>query len=73
LGGGEEVRIQLNGKAHELPEHVKTTAQLLAFLELENRIVIVEINQDIVMKEEYEIHELNEEDKVELIHFVGGG
>lgn len=67
------MKIQLNGKAHELPEHVKTTAQLLAFLELENRIVIVEINQDIVMKEKYESHPLNDGDKVELIHFVGGG
>lgn len=67
------MKIELNGKVHELPEHVKTTAQLLALLELQNRIVIVEINQDIVLKDKYESHQLNTGDKVELIHFVGGG
>ncbi|WP_080848886.1 sulfur carrier protein ThiS [Cytobacillus gottheilii] len=67
------MKIELNGKVHELPEQVKTTAQLLAFLKLQNRIVIVEINQDIVLKDKYESHQLSTGDKVELIHFVGGG
>ncbi|PKG25085.1 sulfur carrier protein ThiS [Niallia nealsonii] len=65
--------IQLNGKSQELTDHIETVADLLAFFELQNRIVIVEINKDIIQKEQYSIQDLKDGDAVELIHFVGGG
>ena len=62
--------ITVNGKQMELFE---TVQQLLVHFRLENRIVIVEVNKDIVMKENYETTSLLHGDVVEIVHFVGGG
>ncbi|MBS4192314.1 sulfur carrier protein ThiS [Bacillus sp. FJAT-49705] len=64
--------ITLNGKAYKLPEDVSTVQQLLEHLELSKRIVIVEVNKEIVQKDQYD-HPIRERDQVEMIHFVGGG
>ena len=62
--------ITVNGKQMEL---FGTIQQLLVHFRLENRIVIVEVNKDIVMKENYETTSLSHGDVVEIVHFVGGG
>ena len=46
--------------------------QLLTQYHLENRIVVVELNKEIVLKEHYETTN-HRGDMVEIIHFVGGG
>jgi sulfur carrier protein len=65
--------IQLNGKSIDLPEVVHTIQDLLRLYNLENRIVVVEVNKDIVYKEQYLAKTLADRDKVEIVHFVGGG
>ncbi|MFS0777794.1 sulfur carrier protein ThiS [Neobacillus sp. 3P2-tot-E-2] len=65
--------ITLNGKSVDLLEGVITVEQLLSHYHLENRIVIVEVNKEIVMKENYKTISLLHGDVVEIIHFVGGG
>lgn len=64
--------IQLNGRDIELPEAVETIHDLLQLYELENRIVVVEVNKEIVFKEQY-TKKLVDRDTVEIVHFVGGG
>ncbi|WNS76442.1 sulfur carrier protein ThiS [Bacillus sp. DTU_2020_1000418_1_SI_GHA_SEK_038] len=64
--------ITLNGQAYTLPEDVSTVQQLLQHLELSKRIVIVEVNKEIVQKDQYN-RPIRERDQVEMIHFVGGG
>lgn len=66
------MEINLNGNPYELPRDVHTVKQLLDHLELSERIVIVEINQDIVQKTEYD-RPIRDRDEIEMIHFVGGG
>jgi sulfur carrier protein len=65
--------IQLNGKSVELPEAVQSIQDLLELYNLENRIVVVEVNQDIIYKEQYLSQTLSDRDTVEIVHFVGGG
>ena len=65
--------ITLNGKSVSLQEGVHTVEQLLSHYHLENRIVVVEVNREIVMKENYKTMSLSHGDVVEIIHFVGGG
>jgi sulfur carrier protein len=65
--------ITLNGKNVDLKEGVNTVEQLLFHYHLENRIVVVEVNKEIVMKENYKTMSLSHGDVVEIIHFVGGG
>jgi sulfur carrier protein len=67
------LNIQLNGKEQQLPKDVATVEDLLCLFELNNRIVIVEINRDVLQKDQYQTYFLKERDRVELIHFVGGG
>lgn len=50
-----------------------TLADLLVQLELTGRRIAVEVNQDIVPKGEHATHVLRENDRVEIVHAIGGG
>ncbi|MEH7384549.1 sulfur carrier protein ThiS [Bacillus sp. JJ1521] len=65
--------IIVNGRQIDLPETIQNVQGLLSHYNLENRIVVVEVNKDIVMKNNYETTGLSKGDVVEIIHFVGGG
>lgn len=67
------LNIQLNGKSTELPKSIHSVQDLLTFYSLENRIVIVEVNKEIIFKEQYPSLTLSNKDTVEIVHFVGGG
>ena len=65
--------IVLNGKNIEIPIEIKSISDLLRYYNLENRIVVVEVNQEIAYKEQYDSTILSDKDRIEIIHFVGGG
>jgi sulfur carrier protein len=65
--------IQLNGRTVDLPVEVMTIHDLLKQYQLEHRIVIVELNQEIIDKSMYTTIPILDGDRVEMIHFVGGG
>lgn len=50
-----------------------TLADLLVQLELTGRRIAVEVNQDIVPKGEHATHVLRDNDRVEIVHAIGGG
>lgn len=64
--------ITLNGNIREIPKEVENVQHLLGHLNLEERILIVEINKNIVAKEAYD-KPIHDRDQIEIIHFVGGG
>ncbi|MFQ5889397.1 MAG: sulfur carrier protein ThiS [Gemmatimonadota bacterium] len=65
-------RIEVNGKPREVPAG-HTVADLLRTLELDGRLVVVELNRQIVRRNELSEIALQQGDRVELVHFVGGG
>lgn len=67
------MNYQINGKEVELPKNVDTVEKLLVHYNLQSRIAVVELNKDVVMKEDYETRRLSNGDRVEIVHFVGGG
>lgn len=67
------MKIRLNGTQVELPQEVTSVESLLAHYELQNRIAIVEINEDIIQKDDYKTKKLANGDVVEIVQFVGGG
>jgi sulfur carrier protein len=67
------VNFQLNGRQVEVPIEIDSVEKLLAHYDLQSRIAVVEVNKEIVKKEEYESRRLSNGDTVEIIHFVGGG
>ena len=68
-----KLNIQLNGKLVELPKETDSVEELLKHYNLQNHIAVVEVNKEIVKKEDYQNKSLANGDVIEIIHFVGGG
>src|SRR5258706_789408 len=66
------LRLSLNGEAREFPSPL-TVEGLLRQLALDPRKVAVERNLEIVPRSTYEQVGLNEGDRLEIVHFIGGG
>ncbi|MFS0556009.1 sulfur carrier protein ThiS [Brevibacillus sp. 179-C9.3 HS] len=65
--------VQLNGKKVELAEEITTVRALLASYSLQEKIVVVERNGEIIDRQAYEQTPIADGDRIEIVHFVGGG
>jgi sulfur carrier protein len=68
----DRMRIHLNGKPFDLPA-ASTVAQLLLQQGLAERRVAVEVNGAIVSRNAHAAQQLQEDDRVEIVHALGGG
>lgn len=68
----ENIAIELNGKAAVLSSGT-TITQFLAAKGLQDRLVVVELNGVIVPRCAFSDTRFSGGDKVEVVHFVGGG
>ena len=66
------ITIQLNGESQAVPQSC-TIADLINELSLEKERIAVEVNQEIVPRSTFVEHQLNAEDKVEIVRAIGGG
>ena len=64
--------IQLNGEPLEVAENI-FLPELVASLKLKPEQVAVEVNQLVVRRRYWELTQLHTGDKIEIVHFVGGG
>ncbi len=64
--------IKVNGKIKEYENSI-TIESLILQEGYEKDIVVVEVNEKIIKKNEYETYMLKDGDKVEILKFVGGG
>ena len=65
------VKIVLNGEDREVT--ASTVAHLIEVLALDGRKVAVERNREIVPRSLYLATGLADGDRLEIVHFVGGG
>ena len=65
-------KIQLNGDPYEIDTGTNLN-ELLNKLKIQINKVAVEVNGEIVERNEYPNLILNKDDKVEIVHFIGGG
>ena len=65
-------KIQLNGASYEINSGTNTN-ELLNKLKIQINKVAVEVNGEIVERKKYPNIILNKNDKVEIVHFIGGG
>ena len=72
IGENRRMTIFINGEALEL-DGVSTLAGLLDALELPKQRVAIELNKTVIRKQDWESTEVANNDKVEVVHFVGGG
>lgn len=66
------MKIQVNGETLELAEQTSIQG-LLQKLDMTQGRVAVEVNADIVPRSQHDQHLLNNGDRVEIVHAIGGG
>lgn len=66
------IKIQFNGQPQEVPEGL-TLAALLEWLKLPSDRVAVEYNLEIVPRDRWSETPVGVGDRLEVVHFVGGG
>ena len=66
------MQIFLNGTPREISDSL-TIEKLLTLLNLDPAHVAIELNQDVIVKSAFAETKLNAEDRLEVVHFVGGG
>lgn len=67
-----EIEVVVNGEPRRLPGPA-SASDLLQYLGLDPRTVVVELNRKIVRRPQLSETALSDGDTVELVHFVGGG
>ena len=65
-------KIQLNGDSYEVIIGTNLN-ELLNKLKIQKNKIAIEVNGEIVEKNKYPNLTLNRDDKVEIVHFIGGG
>ena len=66
------MKLVINGEAREL-NSISTLSDLLAHLTLKPDRVAVELNRDLIPRDRWAQTQLADGDKLEIVHFVGGG
>jgi len=65
------ISIQLNGEQRSVS--ARTLAELVSELGLEQRMIAIERNLEVVPKSRYDVTGLQADDRIELVHMIGGG
>ena len=65
-------KIQLNGNSYEVSNGTNLD-DLLNKLKIKKNKVAIEVNGNIIERKKYSNLILNKDDKVEIVHFIGGG
>ena len=66
------MRLYVNGEVKELSRE-STLLELINLLQLQPERIAAELNGIVVPRVQWPITKLNEDDRVEIVHFVGGG
>ena len=67
-----QITVTLNGETRQIPPEL-TLYGLLEHLDLDPRKVAVERNLEIAPRDQYPAIRIQPDDRLEIVHFVGGG
>jgi sulfur carrier protein len=65
-------KIQLNGRKLELSSKY-SIATLLKKYKINDKKIAVELNGNIINRNKYKLIYIRNMDKIEIVHFIGGG
>ena len=68
----KKIKIKLNGKTKTIAENFKIY-DLINNLRIPIKKVAIELNQEILDKKKLKRIKLKKDDKIEIVHFIGGG
>ena len=64
--------IYINGDGRDVAEN-STVANVIAELDLTNKKIAIELNEEILPFQHFATQILNSDDKLEIVHAIGGG
>ena len=68
----KKIKIKLNGKVKLIKENTNLS-KLVKNLKIPIKKVAIELNQEIIDKKKLSRKILRKNDKIEIVHFIGGG
>ena len=68
----KKIKIKLNGKFSTINENL-SLSNFLKELKIPLKKVAIELNQEIIDKNNLKMIKLEKNDKIEIVHFIGGG
>jgi thiamine biosynthesis protein ThiS len=68
----KNLRVYVNGELREFSGPL-SLAELIAQLDFPAQRIAVELNRTVVRRSDWSTTELHDEDRIEIVHFVGGG
>jgi len=68
----KKIKIKLNGRSKTINEN-STLLNIIKNFKVPLKKVAIELNQEIVDKKKIKYINLKQNDKVEIVHFIGGG
>ena len=68
----KKIKIKINGKTKNIIENSKLS-ELIKLLKIPLNKVAIELNEEIIDKKKINKIKLNKNDKIEIVHFIGGG
>ena len=68
----KKIKIRVNGKVHSFSDNLKIS-DLVKNLKIPLKKVAIELNQEIIDKKRINKISLKKNDKIEIVHFIGGG
>ena len=68
----KKIKIKINGKIKTIKKN-NNLSNLLKILKIPLNKVAIELNQEIVNKRQLNKIKLKTKDKIEIVHFIGGG
>nr|WP_263327712.1 sulfur carrier protein ThiS [Neobacillus sp. Marseille-Q6967] len=67
------MKVLLNGESIQLPEEIVFVSDLLTHYDIKDKVFVVEVNGEILTRLEHQSTRLADKDRIEIVHFVGGG
>tara|TARA_E500000178_G_scaffold201742_1_gene199498 strand:- start:1102 stop:1317 length:216 start_codon:yes stop_codon:yes gene_type:complete len=67
-----KIQIYINGKK----KNINISSNIINILEeysLKNKLIAVEINQEVIPKSNYKTKKINKNDRIEILELIGGG
>ena len=68
----KKIKIKINGKIKSITQDSKLSV-VLKDLKIPLNKVAIELNKEIIDKKKINKIKLNKNDKIEIVHFIGGG
>jgi thiamine biosynthesis protein ThiS len=66
------IQVQVNGKEREVQSGL-SVHELVESFDLNPLLIVVELNREILNRDQFKDVQVSHGDAVELVHFVGGG